>query len=80
MKKKETKRGEEKGRKKRTKRELFKEDVTVFVSMVALEIFGVEGEIWRVAVILLGKTFWISLTTCLIVSLRLGCLCRWCLM
>ena len=39
MKKKEAQRGEEKVRKKRTKRELLKEDVTVFVSVEALDIF-----------------------------------------
>ena len=67
------------GRKKRTKRRLLTENVKVLLLWMPLT-FLVKGEIWRVMVIFLGETFWISLRTCLFVGLRLGWLCRWCLM
>ena len=47
-------------------------------SVEAFEFF-VKGDIWRVVAIF-GETFWISLRTCLIVNLRLGWWCQWCLM
>ena len=71
--------GKKRRRKRRTQRGVLKEDVSVLFLWRPLK-FLVRGEIWRVVVIFLGETFWISLTTCLIVSLRLGELCRRCLM
>ena len=43
-------------------------------------ISSVKKEIGRVVVVFLGGPFWRSLRTCLIVSLRLGWMCLWCLM
>ena len=42
-----------------------------FVSVEAFELFS-EG--------VCGDLSWVSLRTCLIVNLRLGCVCWWCLM
>ena len=64
-------RGEEMSRKKRTKRGVFKEGLSVLF-LWRLLISSVREEIWRVVVVFLGETFWISLGTCLIVSLRFG--------
>ena len=75
MKRKEVKRAKKKRRKKRTKRRLLKEDVTVLLLWKPLE-----GEIWRVVVIFLGKTPWRSLRTGLIVNLTRVRVCMWCLM
>ena len=50
------KRGEEKGRNKRTKPGMLKEDVTVLLLWRPSDFF-VKWEIWRVAVIFLGKPF-----------------------
>ena len=54
------KRGEEKRRKKITKRRLLKEDVRVLCLWRPLK-FLVKGEIWRVTRIFLVKTPWMSL-------------------
>ena len=70
------KRGEEKRRKKRTKREVLNEGLSVLFLWRVFDIFS-QGEIWRVVVIFVGKTFLRSLSTCLTVSLRFGWRCLW---
>ena len=74
---------EERGEKRRREGEkeenetgLLKEDVTVLLLWNHLQSL-VKGEIWRVVEIFLGKTSWISLRTCLVVSRMLGWLCLW---
>ena len=41
---------------------------------------GFASETWRVAVVFLGRIFWRSLRTGLILSLALGWKCMWCLL
>ena len=66
------------------RREVLEEDVphvSLLFSVKAFDIFSQrerEREIWRVVVVFVGRTFWRSLRTCLIVSLRLGWTCLWC--
>ena len=76
---KEAKREEEKGRKKKTKRGVLEEDVQGLFLWRLLKFLVNEG-IWRVVVIFLRDIFWIGLRTCRIVSLRFVCMCWWCLM
>ena len=51
-----------------------------FVSVEAFAIFSQGRDLESCGDIFLGKTSWMSLRTCLIVSRRLGWLCLWCLM
>ena len=60
-------------------KECVKEDVSV-PFLWRLWVSSVKGEIRRVVVVFLGETFGRSLRTSLIVSLRLGWMCLWCLM
>ena len=64
------KRGEEKRRKKRTKRRVLKDDVSVLFLWRRL-ISSVKVETWRAVVVFLGGTFWRSRKTGLVLSLRL---------
>ena len=77
---KETK--EERGKKRRREEEKEENETvsvkTICVGSVSVEAFEffVKGEIWRVVMTFLGETFWISLRTCLMVSLRFGWMCQ----
>ena len=72
-------REEERGKEERTARGRSKEDVRVLFRWKPLKSL-VKEEIWRAVMTCLGKTSWISLRTCLIVSLFLVSWCVWCLM
>ena len=76
----EEERGEERrseGEKEEDGTETVKRRCVGSVSVEATLTFSVKAETWRVVVIFLGETFWISLRTCLIVSLYAGG-CAWC--
>ena len=73
------KRGKEKRRKKRTKRRRSKDDGRVVFLLRPLT-FLVKVKIQRAVVIFPGMASWVSLMTCLIVSLFLVSWCMLCLM